>query len=98
MRATGFRMSGKDMKQRIGMALGKTGKKGKGKGKGKKSHGPQDQGKGQDHGKGEANYVNPSHTSQCSTQQAALPSSSNASGFFCDAFFYVLDISQDDRK
>ena len=59
------------------------GKKGKkGKGKGKKGHGPQqDQGKGQGDGKGEANYVNPSHSSQSSTQQAALPSSSDASGF-----------------
>ena len=59
------------------------GKKGKkGKGKGKKGHGPQDQGKGQGDGKGEANYVNPSHSSQQPPQQAALPSSSNASGFF----------------
>ena len=59
------------------------GKKGKkGKGKGKKGHGPQDQGKGQGDGKGEANYVNPSHSSQQPSQQAALPSSSNASGFF----------------
>ena len=59
------------------------GKKGKkGKGKGKKGHGLQDQGKGQGDGKGEANYVNPSHSSQPNPQQAALPSSSNASGFF----------------
>ena len=59
------------------------GKKGKkGKGKGKKGHGTQDQGKGQGDGKGEANYVNPSHSSQQNPQQAALPSSSNASGFF----------------
>ena len=59
------------------------GKKGKkGKGKGKKGHGPPDQGKGQGDGKGEANYVNPSHSSQPSSQQAALPSSPNASGFF----------------
>ena len=60
------------------------GKKGKkGKGKGKKGHGPSDQGKGQSDGKGEANYVNPSHSSQPAMQQAALPSSSaSASGFF----------------
>ena len=59
------------------------GKKGKkGKGKGKKGHGPQGQGKGQGDGKGEANYVNPSHSAQSNSQQAALPSSSNASGFF----------------
>ena len=52
-------------------------------GKGKKGHGPQeDQGKGQGDGKGEANYVNPSHSSQSNSQHAALPSSSNASGFF----------------
>ena len=54
----------------------------KGKGKGKKGHGPQDQGKGQGDGKCEANYVNPSHSSQPSSQQAAGPSSLNASGFF----------------
>ena len=61
----------------------KKGKKGKkGKGKGKKGHGPQDKGKGQGDGKGEANYVNPSHSSPSNSQQAALPSSSNASGFF----------------
>ena len=59
------------------------GKKGKkGKGKGKKGHGPSEQGKGQGDGKGEANYVNPSHSSQPSVQQAALPSSTSASGFF----------------
>ena len=59
------------------------GRKGKkGKGKGKKGHGPQDQGKGQGDGKGEANYVNPSHSSQPAVQQAALPSSARASGFF----------------
>ena len=59
------------------------GKKGKkGKGKGKKGHGPQDQGKGQSDGKGEANYVNPSPSTQPALQQAALPSSANASGFF----------------
>ena len=61
---------------------GKKGKKGKGKGKGKKGHGPSDQGKGQGDGKGQANYVSPSHSSQPNPQQAALPSSSNASGFF----------------
>ena len=61
---------------------GKKGKKGKGKGKGKKGHGPSDQGKGQSDGKGEANYVNPSHSSQPAVQQAALPSSASASGFF----------------
>ena len=38
--------------------------------------------KGQGDGKGEANYVNPSHSSQSNLQQAALPSSSNASGLF----------------
>ena len=59
------------------------GKKGKkGKGKGKKGHGPSEQGKGQGDGKGEANYVNPSHSSQPAVQQAALPSSASASGFF----------------
>ena len=59
------------------------GKKGKkGKGKGKKGHGPSEQGKGQGDGKGEANYVNPSHSSQPTVQQAALPSSASASGFF----------------
>ena len=59
------------------------GKKGKkGKGKGKKGHGPSEQGKGQGDGKGEANYVNPSHSSQPTAQQAALPSSASASGFF----------------
>ena len=57
------------------------GKKGK-KGKGKKGHGPSEQGKGQGDGKGEANYVNPSHSSQPAVQQAALPSSASASGFF----------------
>ena len=55
------------------------GKKGK---KGKKGHGPSEQGKGQGDGKGEANYVNPSHSSQPAVQQAALPSSASASGFF----------------
>ena len=54
------------------------GKGNKGKGKGKKGHGPQDQGKGQ----GEANYVNPSQSSQPSSQQATLLSSASASGFF----------------
>ena len=58
------------------------GKGKKGKGKGKKGHGPSEQGKGQGDGKGEANYVNPSHSSQPSVQQAALPSSASASGFF----------------
>ena len=59
------------------------GKKGKkGKGKGKKAHGPSDQGKGHGDGKGEAKYVNPSHSSQPAMQQAALPSSVSASGFF----------------
>jgi len=73
------------------------GKKGKkGKGKGKKGHGPPDQGKGQGDGKGEANYVNPSHSSQRAVQQAALPSSASASGFF--TFICVLDISQEDRE
>ena len=48
----------------------------------KKGHGPQDQGKGQGDGKGEANFVNPSHSSQPAAQQAALPSSATASGFF----------------
>ena len=50
----------------------------------RKGHGPQqDQGEGQSDGKGDANYANPSQfTSQSSPQQAALPSSSNASGFF----------------
>ena len=72
----------KDYYDEYGYYQGK-GKKGKkGKGKGKKGHGPQDQGKGQGDGKGEANYVNPSHSSQPNPQQAALPSSSNASGFF----------------
>ena len=42
----------------------------------------QEQGKGQGDGKGEANYVNPSHSSQPAVQQAALPSSASASGFF----------------
>ena len=51
-------------------------------GKGKKGHGPSDQGKGQGDGKGEANYVNPSHSSQPAMQQATLPSSASASGFF----------------
>ena len=65
-----------------GLFQGK-GKKGKkGKGKGKKGHGPSDQGKGQGDGKGDANYVNPSHSSQPALQQAALPSSASASGFF----------------
>ena len=54
---------------------------GKGK-KGKKGHGPSDQGEGQCDGKGEANYVNPSHSSQPAMQQTALPSSASASGFF----------------
>ena len=59
------------------------GKKGKkGKGKGKKGHGPSEQGKGQGDGKGEANYANPSHSSQPAVQQAALPSSASGSGFF----------------
>ena len=51
-------------------------------GKGKKGHGPSDQGKGQGDGKGEANYVNPSHSPQPPMQQATLPSSASASGFF----------------
>ena len=59
------------------------GKKGKkGKEKGKKGHGPQDQGNGESDGKGEAKYVNPSHSSQPAVQQAALPLSASASGFF----------------
>ena len=48
----------------------------------RKGHGPSDQGKGQSDGKGEANYVNPSHSSQPAMQQAALPSSASASCFF----------------
>ena len=87
MKVIGLKMNGKRMRPRIGMkAIGpmKMKQRGnqKGKGKGKKGHGPQDQGKGQGDGKGEENYVSPSHSSQSSSQQAALPSSSNASGFF----------------
>ena len=87
MKVMGLKMNGKRMRPRIGMkAIGpmKMKQRGnqKGKGKGKKGHGPQDQGKGQGDGKGEETYVNPSHSSQSSSQQAALPSSSNASGFF----------------
>ena len=62
----------------------------KGKGKGRKGHGPQDQGKGQGGGKGEANYVSPSQTSQSNSQQAALPSSSDASGYFVTHFSMYL--------
>ena len=57
-------------------------RKEKEKEKGKKGHGHADQGKGQGDGKREAKYVNPSHSSQTSMQQAALPSSASASGFF----------------
>ena len=77
-------MNGKKITtKKYGYFRGKRKKGKKGKGKGKKGHGPQqDQGQGQSDGKGEANYVNPSHSAQSSTQQAALPSSSDASGFF----------------
>ena len=75
------------------------GKKGKkGKGKGKKGHGPSEQGKGQGDGKGAANYVNPSHSSQPTVQQAALPSSASASGFFVthsDVSLTSVKVTQD---
>ena len=78
------------------------GKKGKkGKGKGKKGHGPSEQGKGQGDGKGEANYVNPSHSSQPSVQQAALPSSTSASGFFVthsDVSLTSVKVTQDEDQ
>ena len=78
------------------------GKKGKkGKGKGKKGHGPSDQGKGQGDGKGEANYVNPSHSSQPAVQQAALPSSASASGFFVthsDVGLTSVKVTQDEEQ
>ena len=78
------------------------GKKGKkGKGKGKKGHGPSEQGKGQGDGKGEANYVNPSHSSQLSVQQAALPSSASASGFFVthsDVSLTSVKVTQDEDQ
>ena len=78
------------------------GKKGKkGKGKGKKGHGPSEQGKGQGDGKGEANYVNPSHSSQPSVQQAALPSSASASGFFVthsDVSLTSVEVTQDEDQ
>ena len=78
------------------------GKKGKkGKGKGKKGHGPSEQGKGQGDGKGEANYVNPSHSSQPSVQQAALPSSASASGFFVthsDVSLTSVKVTQDEDQ
>ena len=78
------------------------GKKGKkGKGKGKKGHGPSEQGKGQGDGKGEANYVNPSHSSQSSVQQAALPSSASASGFFVthsDVSLTSVKVTQDEDQ
>ena len=78
------------------------GKKGKkGKGKGKKGHGPSEQGKGQGDGKGETNYVNPSHSSQPSVQQAALPSSTSASGFFVthsDVSLTSVKVTQDEDQ
>ena len=78
------------------------GKKGKkGKGKGKKGHGPSEQGKGQGDGKGEANYVNPSHSSQPTVQQAALPSSVSASGFFVthsDVSLTSVKVTQDEDQ
>eukprot|EP00434_Breviolum_minutum_P039762 symbB.v1.2.035325.t1/scaffold4728.1/size36321/2 len=78
------------------------GKKGKkGKGKGKKGHGPSDQGKGQGDGKGEANYVNPSHSSQPAVQQAALPSSASASGFFVthsDVCLTSVKVTKDEEQ
>ena len=78
------------------------GKKGKkGKGKGKKGHGPSEQGKGQGDGKGEANYVNPSHSSQPTVQQAALPSSASASGFFVthsDVSLTSVKVTQDEDQ
>ena len=78
------------------------GKKGKkGKGKGKKGHGPSEQGKGQGDGKGEANYVNPSHSSQSTVQQAALPSSASASGFFVthsDVSLTSVKVTQDEDQ
>ena len=78
------------------------GKKGKkGKGKGKKGHGPSEQGKGQGDGKGEANYVNPSHSSQPTAQQAALPSSAGASGFFVthsDVSLTSVKVTQDEDQ
>ena len=78
------------------------GKKGKkGKGKGKKGHGPSEQGKGQGDGKGEANYVNPSHFSQPSVQQAAIPSSASASGFFVthsDVSLTSVKVTQDEDQ
>ena len=80
---------------------GKKGKKGKGKGKGKKGHGPSEQGKGQSDGKGEANYVNPSHSSQPAVQQAALPSSASASGFFVthsDVCLTSVKVTKDEEQ
>ena len=78
------------------------GKKGKkGKGKRKKGHGPSEQGKGQGDGKGEANYVNPSHSSQSTVQQAALPSSASASGFFVthsDVSLTSVKVTQDEDQ
>ena len=78
------------------------GKKGKkGKGKGKKGHGPSEQGKGQGDGKGEENYVNPSHSSQPAVQQAALPSSASASGFFVthsDVSLTSVKVTQDEDQ
>ena len=75
------------------------GKKGKkGKGKGKKGHGPSEQGKGQGDGKGEANYVNPSHSSQPTVQQAAPAS---ASGFFVthsDVSLTSVKVTQDEDQ
>ena len=74
------------------------GKKGK---KGKKGHGPSEQGKGQGDGKGEANYVNPSHSSQPTVQQAALPSSASASGFFVthsDVSLTSVKVTQDEDQ
>ena len=73
---------------------------GKGK-KGKKGHGPSEQGKVQGDGKGEANYVNPSHSSQPTVQQAALPSSASASGFFVthsDVSLTSVKVTQDEDQ
>ena len=83
-----------DSYDEYGYFQGKGEKGKKGKEKGKKGHGPQqDRGKGQGDGKGEANYVNPSHFPQSSSQQAALPSSSNASGFFVtDSSMYLTSV------
>ena len=93
-------MNGKSM-MNTDISKEKERKERKEKGKGKKGHGPSEQGKGQGDGKGEENYVNPSHSSQPAVQQAALPSSASASGFFAthsDVSLTSVKVTQDEEQ